>query len=522
MLSRRDFLARTGELTALGSLPVAALVQAGSPVTAAEATVTPDIVQLTPDIEPIVRLIEQTPREKCFAMLGEQLRNGLPYRRFLAALFLAGIRNVNPQPPGFKFHCVFVAQAAHQISLDLPVAERLLPLFWVLDEFKKSQAQDVEQGDFRLRPVTGRLPSPEQAEREFHAAMEAWDEERADRAITAMVRSQSSQQVISQLWRYGARDYRNIGHKAIFVANTWRTLQTIGWQHAEPAMRSLVLGLLDFGRERELNGYRYEDQSYQGNVQRVMKSFDDLPGNWTRQADRNGQNAGTGGTTDLLAAIRIGEVEGACDLAVSLLTERKVSASAVWDAIHLAGAELMLRQPGIYGIHTVTSANGLRYAFETASTSEMRLLMLLQGVGWMAQFGHFMSTARGGLSDSRIDQLEPADLPDEETSAAQLVFETASDDRSLAARQAYAFASRFPQSEALASAGRRLVAAKGNEPHHFKYLMASVEDRQLTGSPWQPHLAAVSMLHVPGSRDPDAPTTARARDVLATLGRTGT
>ena len=67
---------------------------------------------------------------------------------------------------------------------------------------------------------------------------------RADRAIVSLVRSASAHQIISALWEYGARDYRNIGHKAIFVANTWRTLQTIGWQHAEPALRSLVLGLL--------------------------------------------------------------------------------------------------------------------------------------------------------------------------------------------------------------------------------------------------------------------------------------
>lgn len=214
MATRRDFL-RSATGAGLGGLWMERLL-ALSPASSAEAEVSPDIVRFDGAIEPIVRLIEETPRERCFDMAVEQLRAGLSYRHFLAALFLAGIRNVNPQPPGFKLHCVFVINAAHQLSLDAPVGQRLLPLFWALDAFKQSQAEDVAQGDFRLRPVSGTVPSPERAWEEFDAAMEAWDQERADRAIVALVRSRGAQEVISGLWKYGARDYRNIGHKAIF------------------------------------------------------------------------------------------------------------------------------------------------------------------------------------------------------------------------------------------------------------------------------------------------------------------
>ena len=72
-----------------------------------------DQVTLREDIRPLVQLIENTPRERCFEQIAEQLRRGLPYRDFLAALYLAGIRNVNPQPPGFKFHCVFAVSYTH-------------------------------------------------------------------------------------------------------------------------------------------------------------------------------------------------------------------------------------------------------------------------------------------------------------------------------------------------------------------------------------------------------------------------
>jgi hypothetical protein len=63
-----------------------------SPANAQQATVTEDLVRFGPDIEPIVKLIEETPREKCVAMLVEQFRKGSPYRIVLAALYLANIR----------------------------------------------------------------------------------------------------------------------------------------------------------------------------------------------------------------------------------------------------------------------------------------------------------------------------------------------------------------------------------------------------------------------------------------------
>ena len=45
-------------------------------------------------------------------------------------------------------------------------------------------------------------------------------------------------------FRYGARDFRSIGHKAIFVAGSYRVLQVIGWRYAEPVLRSLAYALL--------------------------------------------------------------------------------------------------------------------------------------------------------------------------------------------------------------------------------------------------------------------------------------
>jgi hypothetical protein len=47
----------------------------------AEAEVTPEVAKFRPEMEPLVALIERTPREKCAEMAVDQLRRGVSYRR---------------------------------------------------------------------------------------------------------------------------------------------------------------------------------------------------------------------------------------------------------------------------------------------------------------------------------------------------------------------------------------------------------------------------------------------------------
>lgn len=302
----------------------------------ADAEVTPEVMKLRPEIEPLAALIERTPREKCAAMAMEQLRHGVSYRQFLAALFLAGIRNINPRPPGFALHCVFVVHSAHLIALEAPPDARLLPLFYVLDNFKVSQERDARQssGDYTMRELRGSLPAPERAAAELSWAMEAWDPERAERAAASLARHRTAGEVFALLWRYGARDYRNLGHKAIFVANACRTLQTIGWQHSEPVLRSLVLSLLDFRRDQQMNGYALADQVYEGNLKR-LKEIPEM----SSEPDPDVTRA-------LLRTIREASPDTACAEVAGLLGKGKAGAAAVWDAVHLAAAELRMRATG--------------------------------------------------------------------------------------------------------------------------------------------------------------------------------
>lgn len=509
--TRRRVLSGISKAGALAALGDAAGFLRFSPLLAADAKVTPEIVQFRPEIEPLVRLIENTPREKCFEMMARELRAGRSYREFLAAMFLVGIRNVNPQPPGFKFHCVFVMHAAHQLSLDAPVQERLLPLFWALDYLKLSEQRDINDGDFHLRPVRGTLPSAENAWKEFRTAMDAWDEERADRAVAALVRTKGAHEVIEGMWRYGARDYRNIGHKAIFAANSWRTLETIGWQHAEPVMRSLVLGMLDFGLEEKVNGYAFADQCYLANAALAKASAPKLPGAWAEESTGEGK-----ATEEILAAVREGKPAEASAAAADSLLKGKVHAPAVWDAVHLAAGELMMRVPGILGVHTVTSVNALHYAFRVSSDSETRLLMLLQGVGWMSQFAHEMASRDdyGSVDITKLDDGEIANTPGE---AAEEILSIVSSNRAEAATKAAQYAKTYPDPGAFQRAAQSLIFTKGRDAHDYKYSAAIFEDYGLVAPSWRPQMLATSVYYMRGSDLADSDLMKRAREAVRGL-----
>src|SRR6266436_2483158 len=202
-----------GDLSFLSRLPR---------ISAAEAQLNSEIVRFNPEIEALVRFLEDTPRERLLEEVGGRIRRGLSYRELLAALLLAGVRNIQPRPVGFKFHAVLVVNSAHLASLSSPDSDRWLPIFWALDHFKSSQAQDVKEGDWTMRAVDeSKVPSPEKAKQSFIEALENWDEAAADTAVTGLVRSASAHEIFELLCRYGSRDFRELGHKAIYVANSW-------------------------------------------------------------------------------------------------------------------------------------------------------------------------------------------------------------------------------------------------------------------------------------------------------------
>jgi hypothetical protein len=458
----------------------------------------PDAVRFRPEIEPVVRWIEETPRERALEVGVAHLKNGLSYRDLLAGLFLAGIRNIKPHPVGFKFHAVMVINSAHLLGQTAPVTDRLLPLFWALDNFKGSQAQDIKEGDWTLAKVDeAHLPTPGKARDAFIQAMEAWDASGADTAAAALCRTSGAAEAMEPFWRMAVRDQRNIGHKPIFAAQSWRTLQAIGWQHAEPVLRSLAFGLLDLhGDSRHV-----PVGPYQANLENARRVRDD----W--QVGRHDPGA----TRTLLATIRHASPYDASAEVVRLLNQG-VSADSLWDAVVLSSSELLMRSPGIISLHATTSANSLHYIYGASGDDTTRRLALLQAAGWQPLY---RDRAKPPTAPA-IDALEPIDPETKGDEAVGEIFAAVSQDRGEAARKTLGFLARGGSTDLVFDAARRMIFHKGRDSHDYKYGAAAWEECVLASDPkWRAPLAAATMFNLPGAKTPDSPLMNRARDAVA-------
>ena len=462
-------------------------------------------VQFGDDIEPIVRPLEDTPRDRVLDEFARRIRDGLSYQEVIAALLLAGVRNVQPRPSvGFKFHAVLVVNSAHLASLASPDKDRWLPVFWALDYFKSAQARDVQEGNWTMQKVDeSAVPSASNARQAFVQAMERWDEDAADAAIVGLARTAGANEVFELFYQLGCRDFRSIGHKAIFVSNAKRTLDCIGWHHAEPVLRSLAYALLNHqGEPNPATSNLAADQSGRRNQQLASK----IGPNWLDgEVDH-------GATSELLAALRSNSSDDACDLVVQLLN-RGTAAQSIWDALLCGAGELLMRQPGIVALHAVTSSNALRYAFATSGNEQTRKVLMLQNAAFLPLFRQAMGR-RGSVSERHVDQLRPAETEGGKDGSLADIFEAVSSNRGEAASMIMQYL-QHGAAESLIDEARRLVFLKGDDAHDYKYSSAVLEDYYSVSPPWRNQYLATAAYRLPGTRSQDNQLVARVQAALA-------
>ena len=70
----------------------------------------------------------------------------------------------------------------------------------------------------------------------------------------------------------------------------------------------------------------------------------------------------------------------------------------MWDGLFLGAGELLMRQPGIVGLHTLTTLNAMHYCARTTGDADLRKLLLLQAASFLPMFRDAMK-ARGKVGD---------------------------------------------------------------------------------------------------------------------------
>jgi hypothetical protein len=476
-----------------------------TPVRADDTKLDPNVVRLDSGIEPLVRLLEDTPRERLLEEVAARVKKGLTYREILAALLLAGVRNIQPRPNvGFKFHAVMVVNSAHLAAINSPDEHRWLPIFWALDNFKSSQARAKQEGGWRMAPVAeSKLPSARKAVKAFTDAMDNWDEAAADTAVAALARSSSVNELLAIFARYGCRDFRDIGHKAIYVAGAFRALQVIGWHHAEPVLRSLAYALLRHEGENPSRRDGEPDRPGRHNAELAKR---------IRPEWQEGK-LDTAATQDLLSSLRQATPASICDTVVEQLN-RGIAPQSVWDGLFSGCAELLMRQPGIVGLHTLTTANAIYHAYQTALDDGTRKTALLQCAAFVPLFRDAMKS-RGKVEDVRIDQLEPTPAKGNRPTPAT-IFADVGRNRLEAARKLLGYLQSNGDVNSIMETARVLIFLKGTDSHDYKFSSAILEDYHHITAGYRNRFLAATTYWLRGTADRDNSLVTRIREALRT------
>ena len=403
---------------------------------------------------------------------------GATFRDLLGVSYLAGLREINPSLIGGQVHALMMVASAAETGAVLRGRQKLLPALFNLDRVKRSQARDAgsSRGDWTLKEAPAPVEQPLAATRkELAAAMTAWDEEAGDRAVVTLHEAVPMDVFFEELWPWAVRDFRVIGHKAIFAAQTYRALQEIGWRYGRDAVRSLALGVLD---GNPYDTYSADESKeilalFEHNRERAER----FPAAWhTGRTDPQASFA-------LLGELRTADAEGAADAVLATL-RKGVGAGSIWDGLRLHAFEQTMQKPSIAGVHTVTSVNALHRIAQISNDDRMRRLCVLQAASWLTLFRPLLADRARTERDVAIDGL---------CAAGKAVADPfATDNFGDGAARAVG---QVEKGGGAVFAGRALdvLARKAENDHDYKYTVAALEEIAAAHPRFRPLLAGAAM-----------------------------
>ena len=455
----------------------------------------------------LLKLLEDSPRERVPRELARMIRDGLRYEDLLAALSLAAVRNVQPYPDvGYKYHSVMVLRSIHLTTQHLPSADKWLPIVWAADYFKDSQAQERATSGWRLptRP-TASVGDQEAARRALVTALDNWDRDAADAAIVRYAQVARPDEVFSVLFPYGARDLREIGHKAITVSNAHSLIALLGSAQAEPILRSTVAALQnsDAGPNPATH-HLQPDRPWRQNQTQLHS----IPQSWKQGRDDPGARRELRG-----ALYRESEAE-AGTVVVELL-RRGISPEAIWRVLFDTAAELLMRQPSIVLLHAQTTANALHYAYRVCGDEQAQQLMLLQCAAFIAMF---CKQVDGMQTDLSLETLEP--LPLDHTSGdaiAEIFSDLSAGHRLQAARKSLGYLQKGGDAAALIANARHHLVYNAEEAHDYKFSEAVFDNHsQLADSAWRHRFLSAGMAYFKAPAKRPGPVVEEMMELLRT------
>jgi hypothetical protein len=449
----------------------------------------------------MARELLAAPRDDVPALALAWHGRGATPRDLLRVAMLAGVQEVEPSPIGGKVHAIMMVSSAVEVTARLEGPAALVPALFNLDRVKHSQARDEAEGDFTMPAAPAVEPGPAATHASaLDRAMERWDLPEADRAVTALHAMMEPSLLFERLWPWAARDFRVIGHKAIYAAQTYWVLAELGWSHGRDALRSLVLGVLD------ANPY---DSASERETAAILGLFETnrerrarLPEGWAREA------SDPAASFALCARLRDCDPDEAA-AAVVEASLAGVAAASLWDALRLRAFEQLMHTPNIVGVHPVTSVNALYHAAVITTDDATRRLLVLQAASWLSLFEPLLREGRGRRAERRPIEALVEDA--ERRDRAEDPF--AVEDPVEAGRRAFVqVRARGPAT--FGTTGVGVLVRKAGEDHDYKLAAAVLDELQAAHPRCRPYLASASLRFWPSAVDEDGDVYRAVREPL--------
>jgi hypothetical protein len=434
----------------------------------------------------LLKLLEDSTRERLPRDLVQRIRGGLRYEELLEALTWAAVRNVQPYPVvGYKYHSVMVLRSIDATTQHLSSPERWLPIIWAVDYFKSAQAEERDSSAWRQpQRVATATAGDAAARRQLIAALEHWDRDAADAAMVNYASTAPMEEIFSLLFAYGARDLRDIGHKAIAVANAHSLAMRLVKPQSEALLRSTVAALQNSDADPNPADHALEpDRPWRLNQARLRE----IPVSWKQGRDDPAARS------ELRSALYRLSPEEAGGVIVTML-RAGISRDALWQVLFNTAAEFVMAQPGIVSVHAQTTANALHYAYRICVDAATQQLLLLQCAAFIAMFRRFTGVS---ASDFNLESLQPVPIHDPSHEAIDEIYaEVSAGHRLQAAGKALSYLESGGDPKTLMARTRHQVVYYADEPHDYKFPEAVFENcAQFPDAQWRRRFLSAGMAY---------------------------
>lgn len=232
--SRREFLADVSRATVAAAVGTSLASELGlAPAFAADA---PDKLDFG-SLEPLVRVMQETPANKLLPALVAKLQAGTDLRQLTAAAALANARTFGGEDY-IGFHTMMALSPAYHMARELSGAQQALPVFKVLYRNTNRIQEFGGVAKEVLRPVKPADLSASQSGGELiRDAVRKKDTARAEQTLAALAQ-RSPEDAFNELLL--AVQEQSEVHRVVMPYRAWDLLDVVGRQHAHTMLRQSV------------------------------------------------------------------------------------------------------------------------------------------------------------------------------------------------------------------------------------------------------------------------------------------